>query len=95
MFKVQLKTRTGSLEFTADDQQSLMQCAQDFEINMPSSCRNGTCRTCISKCQSGDVRYDTLWPGLSLEEKAHGWILPCVAIACSDLVVECAWAYLI
>ena len=95
MFKVQLKTRKGSLEFVADDQQNLMQCAQEFEIHMLSSCRNGTCRTCIAKCESGVVRYDTEWPGLSAEEKAQGWILPCVAIAYSDLVIESAEAYLI
>ncbi|MFP5392026.1 MAG: (2Fe-2S)-binding protein, partial [Gammaproteobacteria bacterium] len=27
------------------------------------------------------------WPGLSREEKQEGWILPCVALARSDLVL--------
>jgi len=34
------------------------------------------------------VRYRIEWPGLSREEKAEGWILPCVAEAASDVVIE-------
>ncbi|SDH28167.1 hypothetical protein SAMN05216466_108234 [Paraburkholderia phenazinium] len=37
---------------------------------------------------SGTVSYTIEWPGLSREEKAEGWILPCVAVAESDLVLE-------
>ena len=36
----------------------------------------------------GRVRYRIDWPGLSAEEKADGLILPCVAVAESDLVIE-------
>ncbi len=72
-----------------------MECAEEFEIHLPSSCRNGTCRTCITQAQSGSVRYDTEWPGLSAQEKEEGWILPCIAISCSDLVIENEDAYLI
>jgi len=93
MFKVKLKTNSDTLEFTANGQNSLMECAQEFEINIPSSCRNGTCRTCMTRSKSGVVRYDIGWPGLSQEEKLEGWILPCVAIACSDLELENTKAY--
>jgi len=37
---------------------------------------------------SGTIAYRIEWPGLSAEEKAEGWILPCVAYAQSDLVLE-------
>jgi ferredoxin len=95
MFKVQLQTRLGTLEFEASQNKCLIDCADEFEIEIPSSCRNGTCRTCISKTLEGSVRYEIGWPGLSAEEKAEGWILPCVAIACSDLKIENEDAYLI
>ena len=36
---------------------------------------------------SGSVSYRIEWPGLTKEEKAEGWILPCVATANSDLVL--------
>jgi ferredoxin len=56
--------------------------------NWPSSCRSGNCRTCIGQLQSGTVRYEVEWPGLSAEEQADGFILPCVAYPCSDVVVR-------
>lgn len=52
-----------------------------------SSCRNGTCRTCLCQLVSGQVTYRIEWPGLSLDEKREGFILPCVAHAASDVVL--------
>jgi len=95
MFKVQLQTQSGTLKFQAHDQSSVMDCAQESEIHMPASCRNGTCRTCLTLALSGEVRYHIGWPGLSREEKEEGWILPCVAVACSDLVIVNSKSYLI
>jgi ferredoxin len=95
MFKVFLNAKNGSLEFLANTHRSVLECAEEFEIYMPSSCRNGTCRTCLTQTHSGTVRYEIGWPGLSEEEKVTGWILPCVAIACSDLRMTQHNAYLI
>lgn len=75
-------------EFTASTTQSLLQAALQAGIELPSSCRNGTCRACICQVRSGTVAYPMAWPGLSAEEKAEGWCLPCVALARSDLVLE-------
>jgi ferredoxin len=57
-------------------------------LKMDSSCRNGTCRTCICKLTSGKVTYRIEWPGLSPDEKREGYILPCVAYPLSDVVIE-------
>ena len=57
-------------------------------LKMDSSCRNGTCRTCICLLTSGKVSYRIEWPGLSLDEKREGYILPCVAYPLSDVVIE-------
>lgn len=67
---------------------SLLEAALLVGIRIPNSCRNGTCRTCMSKMQAGEINYKIDWPGLSLEEKQEGWILPCVAQACSDVVLD-------
>lgn len=75
-------------EFTASTTQSLLQAALQAGIELPSSCRNGTCRACMCRALSGTVAYPMAWPGLSAEEKAEGWCLPCVALAQSDLVLE-------
>jgi len=56
-------------------------------IDLPNSCRNGTCRTCLCRLASGSVRYLVDWPGLSIEEKREDFLLPCVAVPTSDIVV--------
>lgn len=65
----------------------LLQSALQAGIFLESSCRNGTCRSCICRLASGKVSYRIAWPGLSAEEKAEGWILPCVAYPASDVVL--------
>jgi ferredoxin len=57
--------------------ETVLQAADRAGIRLPSSCRNGTCRTCICLSTSGTVRY-----------KREGYILPCVAIAETDLVIQ-------
>jgi ferredoxin len=66
----------------------LLAAARAAGIELPSSCRNGTCRACMCRMVSGQVAYRIEWPGLSAEEKREGFILPCVAYPASDLVLE-------
>lgn len=72
-------------QFDAWRDQALLVSLELGGVNWPSSCRNGTCRTCIGQLRHGAVRYEIEWPGLSAEEKAEGYVLPCVAFPCSDL----------
>lgn len=72
-------------QFDAWRQQALLVSLEQGGINWPSSCRNGTCRTCIGQLRRGEVHYEIEWPGLSAEEKAEGYVLPCVAFPSSDL----------
>ena len=74
--------------FDAPDGESLLRAAERAGIILPSSCRNGTCRTCLCRMARGQVRYLVEWPGLSLDEKREGYALPCVAVAESDCVIE-------
>ena len=68
--------------------QSLLRAALDAGVRLPSSCRNGTCRACICKLISGAIHCQVDWPGLLAEEKADGWILPCVAEAMGDVLID-------
>lgn len=76
------------LQFPADPTQSVLQSALRAGVLLPSSCRNGTCRTCVCTLLSGQIRYSIDWPGLSLEEKQAGLMLPCVAHPQSDLMIR-------
>jgi ferredoxin len=79
---------SGEQAFDAWAHQPLLLSMEQGGIDWPSSCRNGTCRSCFGQLASGQVRYKIEWPGLSAEEKAEGFILPCVAHPCSDVVLR-------
>lgn len=57
-------------------------------LQWPSSCRNGTCRTCLGQLSAGSVHYKIEWPGLTAEEKAEGCVLPCVAYPDGDVRLQ-------
>jgi ferredoxin len=78
----------GGFDFDAGSGLTLLQSADAAGIELPSSCRNGTCRTCICKLVAGQVRYRIEWPGVSADEKAEGWILPCVAEPDGDVTLD-------
>ena len=76
--------------FAAPAHQTLLQSAEAAnapDLKLESSCRNGTCRTCICQLIQGEVTYRIEWPGLSLDEKRKGLILPCVAYPASDVKI--------
>ena len=78
----------GGFSFDIEAGRTLLQAADAGGIELPSSCRNGTCRTCICRLAAGKVRYLVEWPGLSFDEKREGYILPCVAVPDGDVTVD-------
>ena len=85
---MKVRLEPSGLEFEAEAGVTLLSAAEAAGIELPSSCRNGTCRTCICQRLSGESRHLIEWPGLSFDEKIDGWILPCVAVAMSDLALD-------
>jgi len=73
--------------FEAREDQPLLLAAEAAGLALANSCRNGSCRTCMRRMLSGQVRYRIEWPGLLAEEKREGWVLPCVAHPASDIVL--------
>lgn len=91
VFKARIEP--GGWCFEAPANLSLLKAAEQADptgqtgLQLPSSCRNGTCRSCLCQLISGAVVYQIEWPGLSAEEKQSGLILPCVAFPASDVVL--------
>jgi len=75
-------------QFVARADESLLKAGLRATLPMRSSCRNGTCRTCLCRLESGVIAYEIEWPGLTREEKAEGLVLPCVARPLSDVVLS-------
>jgi ferredoxin len=84
-FTLQLQPLGLTLAIAAS--QTLLEAALAAGVKPRSSCRNGTCRECIAQVLEGRVHHRIDWPGLSAQEKAEGWVLPCVAVADSDVVL--------
>jgi len=73
--------------FDARADETILQAALRAGAPLRSSCRNGTCRTCMCRVASGAIAWQIDWPGLSAEEKRDGFVLPCVARATADVVL--------
>ena len=83
-----VKVEPAGLQYDVEGDLSLLEAAEMSRVQLPSSCRNGTCRTCMCRMLSGEVSYAIEWPGLTAEEKAEGYVLPCVARPLSHVVLE-------
>ncbi len=85
-FRIRLEPQGAIFDCAAD--QPLLLAGLAAGVTLPWSCRNGTCRSCISRVVTGRVEHRIPWPGLSAEEKAEGLILPCVAEPRSDVTLQ-------
>jgi ferredoxin len=83
-----IATTEDGQQVDASDDNTLLDALEMGGVNWLSSCRNGSCRTCIGQLLEGTVRYEVEWPGLSAEEKAEGYVLPCVAKPCSNVKLK-------
>jgi CDP-4-dehydro-6-deoxyglucose reductase len=75
--------------FSVVAERPLLDAALDAGLNLPHSCKGGSCGACRARLLKGEVRYPNGRPlGLSDAESQEGYILLCQALAMSDLVVE-------
>lgn len=85
-YRITLEPSGWTYECTPE--QTSLQGALAAGIELRSACRNGTCRACIVHAPGAQVRYTLAWPGLSLDEKEEGYVLPCVACPQGDAVLR-------
>jgi CDP-4-dehydro-6-deoxyglucose reductase, E3 len=79
---------TGS-RFGVDPDQTLLDAALAAGLNLPHSCKGGSCGACRARLIEGEIVYPNGKPlGLADAEAAEGMILLCQAHARGDVVVE-------
>ncbi len=67
----------------------VLESALAARLNLPHSCKGGSCGSCRARLVAGAVDYPRGRPlGLSAAEAAAGYVLLCQAVPTSDLVVE-------
>ncbi|MFN6133526.1 MAG: 2Fe-2S iron-sulfur cluster-binding protein [Synechococcaceae cyanobacterium] len=88
-YKVTLINAKEGLNRTIDcaDNQSIFDAATDQDIDLPVSCRAGSCSSCAGRLISGSVNQDDQ-AFLDEDQVTAGFILTCVAFPTSDCTVE-------
>lgn len=66
---------------------TVLDAAEAVGVEIPTSCRAGTCGTCKVRLHSGTVTMEVA-DGLTPEDKARGFVLACQARAHGDVEVE-------
>jgi ring-1,2-phenylacetyl-CoA epoxidase subunit PaaE len=84
--KVKIYYNGEVYDITTGENQSILQAALQNNIQLPFSCRVGSCSTCSAMCKSGKVIMSAN-EVLTDSDLAQGWILTCTGHPVSDDVV--------
>ncbi|CAH8338851.1 unnamed protein product [Eruca vesicaria subsp. sativa] len=86
-YKVKFITPEGEQEVECEDDVYVLDAAEEAGIDLPYSCRAGSCSSCAGKVVSGTIDQ-TDQSFLDDEQMSEGYVLTCVAYPTSDVVIE-------
>ena len=87
-YKVRLLNTAQNVDVTIEcpDNKFILEAAEDNNIELPYSCRAGSCSTCLGKVKKGTVdQPDQTF--LDEDQITNGFVLTCVAYPTSDVEI--------
>ena len=82
-YTITLRTPEGDKQITCEDDQYILDAAEEGGVDMNYSCRAGACSSCAMKIVEGTVNQEEQ-TFLDDEQMEEGYVLTCVAYPTSD-----------
>ncbi|MBC1238034.1 2Fe-2S iron-sulfur cluster-binding protein [Nostoc sp. 2RC] len=88
-YQVRLINKKRSLDITIpiDENTTILDAAEQQDIELPFSCRSGSCSSCVAKVVEGEVDQ-TEQVFLDDDQIAKGFIVLCVSYPRSDCTIR-------
>lgn len=86
---MRVRIEPAGREFDVAHGRNLLDAALDAGLNLPHSCKGGSCGSCRAVLRAGRIEYPRGLPlGIDADDAAQGGVLLCQAHALTDVVIE-------